>query len=188
MAALFALFFIVDVEFYGISFGLDDLKGNKYTNGILVGCADIVSCTLLGLFADRFGRKGAMMFSSLAFAIPALVYDLASLQDSISYGLLAVTRMGAAASFAIAYLFAQESYPTEVRGTIFGIANAFARLGGAFAPLVITLIPRFMLVLSGMAFVAFFLAIVMRETKGLQMEDYVVEPNIPRSSVRSSAG
>ena len=56
MAVLFVIFFIVNIEFYGIGFGLDDLRGNKYTNGILVGCADIVSCCLFGLLADRFGR------------------------------------------------------------------------------------------------------------------------------------
>ena len=173
LAVLFILFFIVDIEFYGISFGLDHLRGNKYANGILVGCSDIVSCTLLGLVADKFGRKKAMLICSATLAVSALVYDLVSSYEILSYGLIVITRMGAASSFALMFLLAQESYPTEVRGTVFGIANAFARVGGAVAPLAST-IPHFMIILSALGAIAFLLTLIMKETKGEKMEDYVI--------------
>lgn len=172
LATLFILFFIVDIEFYGISFGLDHLKGNKYANGILVGCSDIVSCTLLGLVADKFGRKKAMLICSATLAVAALLYDLIDSSEILSYALVVITRMGAASSFALMFLLAQESYPTEVRGTVFGVANAFARVGGAVAPLASS-IPHFMIILAGLGVIAFFLTLIMKETKGEKMEDMV---------------
>ena len=97
----------MDVEFYGISFGLDHLRGNKYINRILVGCSDIVSCCLVSPLADWAGRRKALFTTSVLLAVSALLYNFLGDYNGLSYALIVLTRMGAAASFALVFLVAQ---------------------------------------------------------------------------------
>ena len=50
---------------------------------------------------------------------------------------LILGKFGAAAAFALIYLYTAELYPTEIRGTALGLCCMFARIGGFLAPQVI---------------------------------------------------
>ena len=60
-----------------------------------------------------------------------------------------------------------------MRGTVFGIANAFARVGGMLAPPVSSSVPHFMLLIASLGVLAFLLAIPLKETRGVEMPDLV---------------
>lgn len=49
-------------------------------------------------------------------------------------------KFGAAAAFAVVYVYASEIFPTEYRGVGVGACSMFARVGGMLAPLVVELV------------------------------------------------
>ena len=65
-----------------------------------------------------------------------LYYPLSSLGESPAYICIALGTLGASAAFTIVYLVTAEAFPTVYRGTVFGVSNVMARVGGILAPLV----------------------------------------------------
>ncbi len=83
-------------------------------------------------------------------------------------------KFGAACTFNMVYLITTEMFPTVYRGTVFGIANICARVGGILAPLVDGIAKdSFMYIFGALGVFSAFCSIFLRETKGELMADTV---------------
>lgn len=70
------------------------------------------------------------------------------------------------------YLITTELFPTVFRGTVFGIANIFARVGGILAPLIDGVAKNsFMYIYGALGLLSGFSSLLLRETKGEFMTD-----------------
>ena len=166
------LWFTVDLVYYGIQFGLHQLRGNLYLNGTLSGIAELAGFALGGVFASTcLGRKYSTV---LCFAIGGLscsLYQMIS-NEYLSYALVLTGKFGASAVFCLVYLITTEMFPTVIRGTIFGIANVSARIGGIITPLVDGLMPKsFMIVFGLMGMLSALGSLFLNETRGKPLQD-----------------
>ena len=70
------------------------------------------------------------------------------------------------------YLITTEMFPTEYRGTVFGIANICARVGGILAPLIDGIAEHsFMYVFGALGVFSAICSLLLKETKGELMAD-----------------
>lgn len=99
------------------------------------------------------------------------MYQMVS-NEYLSYALVLTGKFGASAVFCLVYLITTEMFPTVIRGTIFGIANVSARIGGIVAPLVDGLLPkRFMIVFGIMGMLSALGSLLLNETRGKPLQD-----------------
>ena len=160
----FFLWLAVDIVYYGIGFGLNQLSGNLYANGVLIGIADMISCLSMSFIANTCGRKTAIIIAWGSVTIGCIVYDFVRSYTYVAYAAVFLGRYGASAGFALIFLITSETFPTEVRGTIFGVSNMIARFGGILAPLISSTFKHFMLILGAMGCISFILTFWLKET------------------------
>ena len=68
------LYLLIDIVFYGIIFGLKNLKGSIYVNGVVAGGADVVAAILIAIFSNKIGRKTYLLFSWGVLTIACFIY------------------------------------------------------------------------------------------------------------------
>lgn len=139
-----------------------------------MGISDVVSALSVGLAGEKWGRKASMIVCTSAIAVGGLAYAILPANFILIFMLLIVTRLGTGGSFTLAFLIAQEAYSTDIRGTVFGFANAFAGIGGLLAPFSSAL-PNFMLIVAFLGFFSLLLTLSLKETKDLKMEDSITQ-------------
>ena len=77
------------------------------------------------------------------------------------------------------YLITSELFPTSFRGTVFGITNFIARIGGVISPLVNEFMRNsFMIVLGIASCISGFASMFLRETKGKVLMDSLEADNM----------
>ena len=160
------LWLSVDIVFYGVGFGLNELGGDLYTNGILFGITDVVSALIISQLVNLIGRKPSLLLTWGSAAVGSIVYDFVRNYQTASYIALIFSRFGGAGTFQIMYLYTSEAFPSEVRGTVLGLSNAMASVGGLVAPLFSSYIDHFMLIFGALAALSFVASLFLRETKG----------------------
>ncbi|WP_077490373.1 MFS transporter [Sinomonas mesophila] len=98
-----------------------------------VGLLGVVVAALL---VERLGRKAVLAvsgpLSALSLVVVAWVVDVpsAALASLLVYGFLVQV------AIPVLYAYVSELYPTELRGSGFGWASTFSRIGAGFGPLV----------------------------------------------------
>ena len=159
--------------YFGINFSLENLKGSIYINGYISGGAEIVSYFVAGIMANTLGRKWSIIFCFFVGGFACLFYQLASSAGlAWTYVCVLFGKFGAACTFNMVYLITTEMFPTVFRGTVFGIANIFARLGGILAPIIDGIATHsFMYIFGALGILSAFSSFLLRETKGEVMTD-----------------
>lgn len=156
----------MDIVFYGILFGLKNLKGNIYINGLMVGGADLCAGISLAFLSNIIGRRGLIKLTWAVCGIACLIYNSISSYQIAQYIVVLFGKYGATCSFSLMFLISSETFPTAVRGKMVGICNACARVGGAIAPLVNGYLGEDMMYVFGaLAAVSFILSFFLQETK-----------------------
>ena len=159
--------------YFGINFSLENLKGSIYINGYISGGAEIVSYFVAGIMANTLGRKWSIIFCFFVGGFACLFYQLASSAGlAWTYVCVLFGKFGAACTFNMVYLITTEMFPTVFRGTVFGIANIFARIGGILAPIIDGVAKdSFMYIFGALGLLSAFSSFLLRETKGEVMSD-----------------
>ncbi|XP_064595319.1 organic cation transporter protein-like [Liolophura sinensis] len=138
-AILFVNWLVISMVYYGLSLNSGNLAGDIYLNFFLVGLVEFPAYTLCLLLLDRIGRKSLYCASMLSGGIACVCTIFPSLyanQDLqwVTVILAMVGKLGAAAAFAIVYVYSSELFPTVVRNSALGAASMFARAGGMISP------------------------------------------------------
>jgi MFS family permease len=144
-AAIWTMYFIGQVFVYGLNpWMIPMMTGFGYTaadasamqtfNNVAAICSNVT----VGFISDKFGRKRTLVFSWLFTALAVIVFALTVGPDKFGYCMFLFFFIGFAMNFAITGVqpLMPESYPTQVRNTGVSWCQAFARFGGAAAPIV----------------------------------------------------
>ncbi len=100
--------------------------------------------SLLGAYlADKVGRKTPIVVYWLLALLTTLLYGWA-LTKHLPVGIMLACGIAAVllmiGGFTVLYAYTPESYPTEIRGTGSGMANALGRIGGMLSPTLVGLL------------------------------------------------
>ncbi len=95
---------------------------------------ELPSYVFATLTVDHIGRKALYIFCIMLTGVGCLA--AAFLEDGNIFKtiLCLIGKFGAAAAFAIVFLYAGELYPTEIRSSAVGLCSTLARIGGIAAP------------------------------------------------------
>ncbi|KAH3882706.1 hypothetical protein DPMN_006650 [Dreissena polymorpha] len=143
---LFYLWFAISIGYYGLTWQLTSLPGNKFLNFFIAGAVEFVAYTLVIFITGRFGRKRPLMvYFMLAsvFMIGAGVIPL-TVQGSqvamVSSGLAIAGKFAMGGLFSVIFLYTSELYPTIIRNIGMGSCAFWTRVGGVLAPQMIVLV------------------------------------------------
>ncbi|MDR1013594.1 MAG: MFS transporter [Coriobacteriales bacterium] len=193
-AAIWTMYFIGQVFVYGLNpWMVPMMTGFEYTpqqasamqtfNNVAAICSNVT----VGFLSDRFGRKRTLIFSWIFLMVAVVIFALTVGPGAFAYCMFLFFLIGFAMNFAITGVqpLMPESYPTLVRNTGVSWCQAFARFGGAAAPIVFSAItPIFagnwnniMLLLLAPAAIGLLCTIVFvrRETSGKDLDTLVAE-------------
>jgi MFS family permease len=193
-AAIWTMYFIGQVFVYGLNpWMVPMMTGFEYTpqqasamqtfNNVAAICSNVT----VGFLSDRFGRKRTLIFSWIFLMVAVVIFALTVGPGAYAYCMFLFFLIGFAMNFAITGVqpLMPESYPTLVRNTGVSWCQAFARFGGAAAPIVFSAItPIFggnwnniMLLLLAPAAIGLLCTIVFvrRETSGKDLDTLVTE-------------
>ncbi|WAR02642.1 ORCT-like protein [Mya arenaria] len=181
---LFYLWFAISIGYYGLTWQLTSLPGNKYLNFFIAGSVEFVAYTLVIYITKRFGRKRPLMtyfFLASAFMVGSGTLPLLASGPSIpliSSGLAICGKFAMGGLFSVIFLYTSELYPTVVRNIGMGSCAFWTRVGGVIAPQMLALnllvdgMKSLSLVLCGLVtLLGGFLAIMLPETLGRKLPD-----------------
>jgi MFS family permease len=152
-AAIWTLYFIGQVFVYGLNpWMVPMMTGFDYTSAdasamqTFNNVAAILSNITVGFLSDRFGRKRVLIFAWIFLMVAVLIFALTVGPGAFIYCMFLFFLIGFAMNFAITGVqpLMPESYPTAVRNTGVSWCQAFARFGGAAAPIVFSAITPMM--------------------------------------------
>ncbi|KAH9507258.1 hypothetical protein Btru_056737 [Bulinus truncatus] len=125
--------------YYGLSLNSGNLAGNLYINFELMSIVEIMGYVICLLGLNRIGRKLLHILCLLVgggaclSTIFTVLYADKSL-EWINIVLALIGKCGAAAAFAIIYIYSAELFPTVLRNSLMGVTCLFARAGGMISP------------------------------------------------------
>ena len=141
---LVAVYFLIQVGFYGINLWLPTLVTNISKQGIgTVGLLTaipyvvaIIGLWLNGWAADKNGRYSLHVFIAMALGAAALVASVLVGSDAValSIGLISLATAGALAYDGPFWASASAAMPAAVAGGAMGMINALGNLGGFAGP------------------------------------------------------
>ncbi|XP_063596170.1 organic cation transporter protein-like [Penaeus indicus] len=133
----YALFFVLGMVYYGLSFGADKLRVDPFVYMAVSGVMEVPSSTLSIPLADKMGRRASSMLFLVATAGSLLV--LGFIPDALEWLVVTMAMLGRltiTVAFQIVYLYASEIFPTEVRVRGLGTCTMMATVGAMLAPFI----------------------------------------------------
>nr|XP_022294855.1 organic cation transporter protein-like [Crassostrea virginica] len=137
---IFVNWCVVSMVYYGLYLNSGTLAGDFYLNFFLTGLVEFPAYTLCLVLLDRTGRKklhcACMVLGGLACicTIFTVLYVEKRHQMYTTVILALLGKIGAAAAFAVIYVWSAELYPTVVRNVGMGASSSCARIGGMVSP------------------------------------------------------
>ncbi|KAG8185669.1 hypothetical protein JTE90_008939 [Oedothorax gibbosus] len=174
---IYILWFVNAFVYYGLSYNTNELAGNPFVNFAISGAVEFPAYLFTPFFIQKFGRKYPLAAAMIIGGISCLlVYPLPADPWWIGVTVSMIGKFCITCSFAIAYVFTAEIFPTVVRNVGLGSAAIFARFGSILAPFVRELgnathpvVPQ--LVFGALAFVSGLLVFLLPETKNVAVPE-----------------
>ncbi|KAH9525165.1 hypothetical protein Btru_000519 [Bulinus truncatus] len=161
-----------------LSLNVGNLSGDTYLNFFLLGLVELASYITCLIFLDRAGRKLLQCLFMLTAGVactctlfPAVYGDAAYSWVTLILSLFG--KFGAAASYAVIYIYTAELLPTAIRNSGIGISSVMSRIGGILAPYIADIgnvvhgdmaVVLPLLIFGGTSIVAGLLALLLPET------------------------
>lgn len=137
MYILTVIWLVNSLVYYGLSFNMKNIKGNRYWNFFMSGMVEIPSYFLAVPLIDNLGRQKSLFLTVMVGALGCLICGLGP--STFSTLSVMVGKFGISSSFGILYVYSAELIPTIVRNFAMGTCSMTARIGGILAPVVVTL-------------------------------------------------
>jgi len=139
---------VVAMVYYGLSFNTKNIGGDIYVSNFISGFAEVVACVVIIPALNRFGRvkvySGTFIAGGLACISVAIIL-WATKAGSLVWLIITLAMTGkflVAGTFALAYLYTAELFPTPVRNVAVGGASTFARVGSISAPYIVDILGK----------------------------------------------
>ncbi|KAL7096207.1 hypothetical protein ACP275_10G068200 [Erythranthe tilingii] len=151
---LWLLFFGNTFSYYGIVLLTSELSSDQskcrgialhsqksqnsslYTDVFVTSLAEVPGLIFSAFIVDRVGRKLSMVIMFVLASVLLLPLTTNQSNEILTVVLLFGARAFVSATFTVACIYAPEVYPTEIRTSAVGIANAIGKIGGMVCPLV----------------------------------------------------
>ena len=175
------IFILIGSIYYGIVLDLTKLSGSVQLNTIISGIAELFGYSLAGVAANtRLGRKGTILASGVICGFAALLYSITQSTHQESEGLFTMLlfflmKFGICGAYHIAWVFNAELFPTVIRGATMGASVLIARVGTIFIPILVEKVHQPLYYFSVMAFFITFVALTLPETRGIELQDHILE-------------
>ncbi|MEZ5725178.1 MAG: MFS transporter [Paracoccaceae bacterium] len=141
---ILAVWFLVSLSYYGVFVWVPGWLANEgmgwvrgYGFLVILALAQVPGYALAAYGIERWGRRPTLMGFLLLSALACFLFTL-SMNPALVAASLIVMSFALLGCWGALYAFTPELYPTNLRGTGMGTASAVARLGGIFAPTLLT--------------------------------------------------
>jgi len=145
---IFFSWLVVAMVYYGLSFNTKNIGGDIYVSNFISGFAEVVACVVIIPALSRYGRvkiySGTFILGGVACIAVALVLWTTK-KGSLVWLVISLAMTGKfliAGTFALAYLYTAELFPTPVRNVAVGGASTFARIGSMSAPYIVDILGK----------------------------------------------
>ncbi|XP_060073374.1 organic cation transporter protein-like [Ylistrum balloti] len=133
------LWFILSLSYYGLTFNVGRIGNNAYLEFIIYAVLEMVAYVSCLFINTRLGRKplniGAFLLAGVACISSTLISRYADGDnDWLIIVLSAIGRMGVSATFANAFVYTGELFPTTIRSFILACTNVATRTGAIISP------------------------------------------------------
>lgn len=139
---------VVAMVYYGLSFNTKNIGADIYVSNFISGFVEVVACVVIIPALSRFGRvkiyAGTFLFGGAACVLVAVIL-WATEKGSMVMLVVTLAMVGKfliAGTFALAYLYTAELFPTPVRNVAVGGASTFARIGSMSAPYIVDILGK----------------------------------------------
>jgi len=143
---IFYSWLIVAMVYYGLSFNTKNLGGDRYISGFISGFVEVPAVVVILPLLSRLGRVKCYCYTFISGGICCGIVALISFTTDkddvvwLTVGIAMVGKFLISMTFAIAYLYTAELFPTKVRNVAVGMASTFARIGSISAPYIVDLL------------------------------------------------
>lgn len=134
----------------------------------------LAALCLLAMMASPLGHRWTILATGVLSALALLRLRVSLGDDAPLVAVGGAALVSSTVFYASVVTFVTETFPTEVRSFGTGTSITVGRVGAIGSPLVIEMVGlrSFLLLGVGLGFLAAFLALLLRETKGLPLEDF----------------
>jgi len=139
---------VVAMVYYGLSFNTKNIGADIYVSNFISGFVECVACVVIIPALSRFGRvkiySGTFLAGGLACVLVAVILWVTAKGSMVALvvTLAMIGKFLIAGTFALAYLYTAELFPTPVRNVAVGGASTFARIGSMSAPYIVDILGK----------------------------------------------
>lgn len=147
-ALVYFSWLVVAMVYYGLSFNTKNIGADIYVSNFISGFVECVACVVIIPALSRFGRvkiySGTFLAGGLACVLVAVILWVTAKGSMVALvvTLAMVGKFLIAGTFALAYLYTAELFPTPVRNVAVGGASTFARIGSMSAPYIVDILGK----------------------------------------------
>lgn len=143
---MFYSWLVVAMVYYGLSFNTKHISTDIYIPLFISGFVEIVATVVIIPALSYFGRVKVyagtfIMGGACCIAVAIILFATDSLVV-LTVTLAMIGKFLIAGTFALAYLYTAELFPTNVRNVAVGAASTFARIGSMSAPYIVDLLGK----------------------------------------------
>lgn len=136
------------MSYYGISYSIPNLSGDRYLNFMIGGGIELAAYLLAFVILNSFGRKYPLMIYLLLSGvlcigtvvstrfIPSHVVDT----EALTIGFALVGKAAVVSCFCAIFIYSNEIFPTVIRTFSVGACTFFGRVGSLLAPQILLLV------------------------------------------------
>ena len=137
LGLMIVLWSVTSFDYYLMYFFIKSMPGNIYINASVSSIAQIVANMTAGAVYNFFGPKTAFVLCFIISGVGGIL--IAFIPGTVSPYLEAffvlLAKLGISSAFTMVYLITPRLFPTELRGTVFGICNVAARFLTILSPI-----------------------------------------------------
>ncbi|CAB4070220.1 SLC22A4_5 [Lepeophtheirus salmonis] len=183
---IFYSWLVVAMVYYGLSFNSKNLGGNRYVSTFISGFVEVPAVAFIIPALERFGRVkcycGTFMAGGICCGLVALATFILETGEKIWIPVTFAMsgKFLISMTFAIAYLYTAELFPTPVRNVAVGAASTFARIGSMIVPYIVDLLGAAhaaipVIIFGIVSFTAGLFSLMLPETLNKKMPESVAE-------------
>jgi len=183
---VFITWLVIAMVYYGLSFNSKNIGGDIYISMFINGLAEAIACLAIIPALARLGRvkiyTGTFILSGVACLAVAVILWVAPANSYLGLIIsLAMTgKFFISGTFALAYLYTAELFPTPVRNVAVGGASTFARIGSMSAPYIVDILGRLnagipTVIFGAASIIAGLLSLLLPETLNKKLPETVAD-------------
>jgi len=146
---MFYSWMVVAMVYYGLSFNTKHISSDIYIPMFISGFVEVLATIVIIPALSYFGRvkvySGTFIMGGLCCIAVAIILFAAGEKNNLTILTVTLAMLGKfliAGTFALAYLYTAELFPTPVRNVAVGAASTFARVGSISAPYIVDLLGK----------------------------------------------